>query len=399
MAQWLAMSHAILDEISSFNGFGAQTQTEVRDGITFYTNEFWTAKQRQAHPLHEISYRACFKPQLPAFFIDRLTKPGELVYDPFMGRGTTLLEASLKGRIPLGNDSNPLAKALTEPRLNTPSLAEVKQRLATLDWSSFTEIHYPELLVFYHPTTLAQLEGLRSWLLGKDESQGLDKIDMWIRMVAINRLSGHSSGFFSVYSLPPNQAVSAERQALINKQRGQVPPSRDVPALILKKSKSLLAAGGQVTKDYRLITGRSDKSDAIENESVSLTVTSPPFLDIVNYEADNWLRCWFLGIDPKSVKISFLRKLDDWTEFTHATLQELARITKKGGHIAYEVGEVRKGKIQLEHSVIEAANGLPFDILGVMINQQDFTKTANCWGVHNNQRGTNSNRILLLRRM
>ena len=42
-----------------------------------------------------------------------------------------------------------------------------------------------------------------------------------------------------------------------------------------------------------------------------------------------------------------------------------------------------------------AIEGLPFDLLGVMVNQQNFTKTANCWGVGNNRGGTNSNRIVL----
>lgn len=51
--------------------------------ITRYTNEFWTSKQRQANSIHEISYRACFKPQLPRFFINRLTNEGDFIYDPF----------------------------------------------------------------------------------------------------------------------------------------------------------------------------------------------------------------------------------------------------------------------------------------------------------------------------
>jgi DNA modification methylase len=58
-----------------------------------YTNEFWTSRQRQASSIHEISYRACFKPQLPRFFIILLTKKGDIVYDPFSGRGTTVIEA------------------------------------------------------------------------------------------------------------------------------------------------------------------------------------------------------------------------------------------------------------------------------------------------------------------
>ena len=56
-------------------------------------------------------------------------------------------------------------------------------------------------------------------------------------MVAINRLSGHSPGFFSVYTLPPNQAVSAQSQRKINDQRGQTPPDRDVRKSILEKTR------------------------------------------------------------------------------------------------------------------------------------------------------------------
>jgi len=54
---------------------------------------------------------------VPAFFIARLTKPGEAVHDPFMGRGTTPLQAALMGRQPLGNDINPLSTLLVRPRL------------------------------------------------------------------------------------------------------------------------------------------------------------------------------------------------------------------------------------------------------------------------------------------
>ncbi|MDE0089650.1 MAG: DNA methyltransferase, partial [Candidatus Poribacteria bacterium] len=60
-------------------------------------DEFWTAKQRAGHSIHEISYRACYKPQLPAFFIKKFCEPESVVYDPFMGRGTTLIEAQLHG--------------------------------------------------------------------------------------------------------------------------------------------------------------------------------------------------------------------------------------------------------------------------------------------------------------
>jgi len=88
--------------------------------IDIIEKEFWTAKQRQANKLHEISYRACFKPQLPRFFIEKYTKEGDIVYDPFLGRGTTIIEAALLGRNVIGNDINPLSKILTNITKKSP---------------------------------------------------------------------------------------------------------------------------------------------------------------------------------------------------------------------------------------------------------------------------------------
>ena len=82
-----------------------------------------------------------------------------------------------------------------------------------------------------------------------------------------------------------------------------------------------------------------------------------------------------------------------------AALIEQARILRSGGHVAFEVGEVRGGRVLLERLVWDAAEGLPFERLGVMVNAQEFTKTANCWGVANGKSGTNTNRIVLLRRL
>ena len=82
-------------ELERWHRYNKETIVDEYAGVPVLVNEFWTAKQRAAHSLHEISYRACFKAQLPRFFITRLTDPGDVVFDPFMGRGTTLLEAAV----------------------------------------------------------------------------------------------------------------------------------------------------------------------------------------------------------------------------------------------------------------------------------------------------------------
>jgi hypothetical protein len=128
---------------------------------------------------------------------------------------------------------------------------------------------------------------------------------------------------------------------------------------------------------------------------VDLIVTSPPFLDVVDYPGDNWLRCWFAGIDPANVRIDKHKDIPSWEGFVRRGFQEFARVVRPGGFIAFEVGEVRGGSVLLERHVAAAIEGLPFSVLGVMVNQQDFTKTANCWGVGNNRGGTNTNRIVM----
>jgi hypothetical protein len=386
-------------EILAFSEFGRGTQEVTESGIPYLVNEFWTAGQRQAHALHEVSYRACFKPQLPEFFIRRLSVPGDAVYDPFMGRGTTPVQAALMGRRPVGNDINPLSVLLTRPRLAPPSLAAIARRLDEIPWQRGT-IERDDLRVFFHEETLRQIGALRAYLLTRAPLEGeADPVDDWIRMVALNRLTGHSPGFFSVYTLPPNQAVSVESQRKINEKRRQTPQPKNVAALILKKTKSLLAEGGMADHPPSILgSAPADDTRFVVDGSVSLVVTSPPFLDIVQYAEDNWLRCWFAGIDVAQVKIDRHRNEASWSAMVRATLAELARVVKPGGHVVFEVGEVRNGKVLLEKLVWQAAGGLPFERLAVIVNQQTFTKTSNCWGIQNNSRGTNTNRIVVLRR-
>src|SRR5437773_2715403 len=417
----------LAEQLLSFREFGKATQcfeTKARTfsgesiAVTTYVNEFWTARQRAASSLHEISYRACFKPQLPRFFIERLTepacaaersgaagRPGDIVYDPFMGRGTTVIEAALLGRVPCGSDINPLSSFLTRPRLNPPTLQQVAERLKTIDFAGTDE--FPEdLLVFYHPETLQEICSLKKYLLQGKAGAVLDAVDEWIWMVALNRLTGHSPGFFSVYTLPPNQAVSIKSQRRINERRNQTPPRRMVPDLICRKTRQLLADCNQRVRSElsragsqaRLLTRRSSATPEIASDSVSLAVTSPPFLDVVDYAGDNWLRCWLIGVDPHSVSITVASKLDEWQRAMTDVLRELVRVLRRGGHVAFEVGEVRGGEIKLEEAVLTCGVAAGLEPRLVLINDQKFTKTANCWGVDNNAKGTNTNRIVVFRK-
>ncbi len=366
--------------------------------------EFWTNKQRQASSIHEVSYRACFKPQLPKYFIEKYTKEGDVVYDPFGGRGTTAIEAALLGRNFITNDINPLSTLFVIGRLHPPSIQEITDRLYS-KIESDTEIDKIDLSMFYEYETLKEINDLRNYFI-KKKLNNYDNTDHWIKMVATNRLTGHSKGFFSVYTLPPNQATSAKRQIQINLKRNQTPEYKDTKEIIIKKSKQLLRnISDQQIKNLDKVRPASLilQTDAsitkqIPSKSVTLTVTSPPFLDIVNYAQDNWLRCWFNNIDLENLakKITMSKNIEDWSAKMSSVFKELNRVSKPKGVVAFEVGEIRNGKIKLEDHIIPIAENSGFKIKEIMINKQNFTKTSNIWGVSNNQGGTNTNRIVLL---
>jgi hypothetical protein len=400
---------SLLDELASFRQFRTSTQVaslgDGEDAVPVFVNEFWTSKQRAASSLHEVSYRACFKPQLPRFFIERLTAANDTIYDPFLGRGTTMIEAALLDRHVAGCDINPLSSILTAPRLRPPTVREVRERLAMVDWNYHGELNQ-ELLTFYHQDTLLEICALRSHLMRRNGTHANSDVDAWIRMVATNRLTGHSPGFFSVYTLPPNQALTPKRQQKINEMRQQTPPRRSVPDLIIRKTESLLESVSEsdrsrlhkAASDAVLLTRSADHTPEIKNNSVDLIVTSPPFLDVVDYATDNWLRCWFNGIDESKIGIWTFRKPEEWATAMQRVFRELRRVLKRGGYVAFEVGEVRRGKLKMEELVIPAAKAAKLKPILVLINTQEFTKTSNCWGVSNQVAGTNTNRVILLQK-
>ena len=226
-------------------------------------------------------------------------------------------------------------------------------------------------------------------------------------MVATNRLSGHSKGFFSVYTLPPNQSATPNEQIKINNRLNQRPEYKDVKKIILKKSKALLK---DITPDIRkklfeiskyAIFLEDDSRDLKElrNDIVDITITSPPFINLVDYIKDNWLRLWFNGYDYSKFKgkITILSDLNKWSLFIKEALKEIYRVSKIGGYVAFEVGETKN--VDLSEIVYKIGIELGFKYISTFINTQKFTKTSNIWGVDNNKKGTNTNRIVLFQKI
>ena len=81
-----------------------------------------------------------------------------------------------------------------------------------------------------------------------------------------------------------------------------------------------------------------------------------------------------------------------------SVFRELHRVLKPVRHVAFEVGEVHGGKTKLEEAVLPCGIAAGLEPVLIAINDQEFTKTANCWGVDNNAKGTNTNRIVVFQK-
>lgn len=372
-----------------------------------FRGELWTSTQRQMHSLHyAVSYRASFKPELPEFCIGRYSAPGDIVLDPFTGRGTTALQAALMGRIPYASDANPLASLLTAAKLKPAGLDEIVLRLHEIDLLRPVPLKaYQEMLSpFYHPDTYRELVNLRLAIKNNP-----DRINKFIELLAISRLHGHSGGFFSVYSFP-QISIPPERQELINRKRRQEPEYRSVIPRIIKKAAQSLR--DSLTTDFHrhAAQGRVERSDArsmhwLQRNSVDLIVGSPPFLDKVDYLTDNWLEFWFSGISPRSFQNQMMMSssVDEWRSFMRDVLRESLRVIKPNSFIIYEVGEVEteQGTVYLDEVLGEEVERIKdtekfLRVEEVLINQQSFSKLSNCFQVENNRKGTNTNRLVVL---
>ena len=237
MSGTIGPSHGIQDHLP---GQVITDTVRIGDGsVRRYSAELWTSGQRKASSIHEISYRACFKPQLAAFFIERFSEEGDLVYDPFGGRGTTVIEAGLLGRRVVQNDINPLSVLLTKPRFFVPTEESVSDRLSRVPRDSWTGHQVSTFQCF----TIRQPRKRSLPFVNSLRDTG-DRTMMTKSM--------HGSEWSQRTGSPGIQAVSfryihfhqtrrylQDAQAKINIKRQQVPPYRDTHEIILKKTRTL----------------------------------------------------------------------------------------------------------------------------------------------------------------
>ena len=186
------------------------------------------------------------------------------------------------------------------------------------------------------------------------------------------------------------------------------------PSVILAEARRILQDGQidaiRKASASNLLTSDDVRNmDSIPNGVAKLIVTSPPFLDEADYLYDDWLELWFAGIDSMTFAQDMVctPNLQTWKAFIGRAMLEMNPTLAASGTCVIEVGDVSsRGETDNPDEAILAlapqlgGSRLEFALVPeeILINRRESTKLANCFGVDNHEKGTSTNRMVVLRK-
>jgi site-specific DNA-methyltransferase (adenine-specific) len=302
-----------------------------------------------------------FPAKLAHYFIQRYTKPGDLVADPFSGRGTVPLQARVEGRRTISNDLNPLAYVLSRAKANPPSWTAVTKAVDALE-KRYLRVSAAEpdvsddIRMLFHPDTLKQLCYLRAHLLRSPTTQWSAEDLMIAGSLAGIMHGGHrrdgSSQYLSI-SMPNTFSMSPQYVKKFIEEKGLVAPEQNVFDRIRDKLARLYldSIDGPAGETYAEDAAKLLTDGTIKPGTVDLVVTSPPYLQVVNYGTANWIRLWLLGVDEVGRERGKGRRLMDkaldhrhtyssYMKFMHRVLVGLQHTLTPDGVAAVVIGDV-----------------------------------------------------------
>lgn len=302
--------------------------------------------------LHQLSpYIGKLKSSIAGDLISQYSKLGDLIVDPFAGAGTIPLEALIRNRSAFGSDISPYARILSLAKINPPqSLDEALERaenalIAAQKGVAVDLRRVPNWVrQFFHPETLREA----------------------IAFAAIAREPGNEflmACFLGILHHQRPGFLSYPSSHLVPYLRSKNFPKSEYPELYERRSlrprllaKILRSYKRTVEFDSQLGKFREDSiGDVVLPKAFDAVITSPPYMNALDYGRDNRLRLWFVAPELVDTVDNGVTKRE--AEFEHA-MKSLARKTERGlrknGHCVIIVADALKGRAAHPSQVVMA---------------------------------------------
>ncbi|MBR8218302.1 DNA methyltransferase [Burkholderia vietnamiensis] len=298
--------------------------------------------------LHQLSpYIGKLKPNIARELITSYSKPGQIVVDPFCGSGTVPLEAFNLDRHVIASDSNPYAYVLTKAKLNPPESLEKAIQGLEYVYSKAMQRPRPNMAAvpdwvgkFFHPRTLSEVIVFADECITRRQ---------WFLLACLMGILHHQRPGFLSY--PSSHLVPYLRDKSF--PRLEFPEMYEYRDLLPRmRAKIGRAFKTFVAGSRTAIVRRSSIEGLTLPDKVDAIITSPPYMNALDYRRDNRLRLWLLDRSTLNYSGEPTDRKIGLKSMVSALVSHAQNDLKNGGYLVLVVGEsvVRK-RLQSHPSV------------------------------------------------
>jgi hypothetical protein len=300
--------------------------------------------------LHQLSpYIGKIKSSIAGELIERYTRKGDLIVDPFAGAGTIPFEAAIRGRRVFGADISPYARVLSRAKLFPPPSLNAAIQAAERAIDEACELPKPDLRSvpewvkrFFHADTLREA----------------------IQFAEVGRRTGNEflmACFLGILHHQRPGFLSFPSSHLVPYLRDKKFPRVEFPEMYdYRELKPRLLA--KIHRSYKrfvlpLSTGVKFRQSAIQKlefpRHFDALITSPPYMNALDYGRDNRLRLWF--IDPRlteTVDNKVTQRRKAFVDAIGSLANKLESNLRSKGYCIFVVGEGIKGNFDAHPSEV-----------------------------------------------